>query len=83
MEELRAIYADRFALTLINNRVLKKSDFDTKENGVTLLNESGRKIFFNNWKEKKREVIVHPFLNEKISWGLVPYAQALLLARCI
>jgi len=47
------------------------------------LNESGRKIFFNNWKEKKREVIVHPFLNEKISWGLVPYAQALLLARCI
>lgn len=83
MEELRAIYADRFALTLINNRVLKKSDFDTKENGVTLLNESGRKIFFNNWQEKKREVIVHPFLNEKISWGLVPYAQALLLERCL
>ena len=83
MEELRAIYADRFVLTLINNRVIKKSDFDIMENGVTLLNDTGRKLFFNHWQEKKREVIVHPFLGEKISWGLVPYAQALLLARCI
>ena len=83
MEELRAIYADRFVLTLINNRIIKKSDFDEKENGVTLLNENGRKIFLNNWQEKKREVIMHPFLEEKIMWGLVPYAQALLLARSI
>lgn len=83
MEELRAIYADRFVLTLINNRMIKKSDFDEKENGVTLLNENGRKLFLNNWQEKKREVIEHPFLEEKIMWGLVPYAQALLLARCI
>lgn len=83
MEELRAIYADRFVLTLINNRIIKKSDFDEKENGVTLLNENGRKLFLNNWQEKKREVIAHPFLEEKIMWGLVPYAQALLLARCI
>ena len=83
MEELRAVYADRFVLTLINNRILKKSDFDEKENGVTLLNENGRKLFLNNWQEKKREVIMHPFLEEKIPWGLVPYAQALLLARSI
>ena len=83
MEELRAIYADRFVLTLINNRMIKKSDFDEKENGVTLLNENGRKLFLNNWQEKKREVIEHPFLEEKIMWGLVSYAQALLLARCI
>ena len=27
MEELRAIYADRFVLTLINNRMVKASDF--------------------------------------------------------
>lgn len=68
MEELRAIYADRFVLTLINNRMIKKSDFDEKENGVTLLNENGRKLFLNNWQEKKREVIEHPFLEEKIMW---------------
>ena len=83
MEELRAVYADRFVLTLINNRVIKKSDFDEKENGVTFLNENGRKIFLNSWQEKKMEVILHPFLEEKIPWGLIPYAQSLLLARTI
>lgn len=77
MEELRAIYADRFILTLINNQIIKKSDFDEKENGVTLLNDNGRKLFLTHWQEKKREVITHPFLEEKIMWGLVPYTQAL------
>lgn len=83
MEELRAIYADRFVITLINNRIVKATDFDEKENGVTLLNDAGRKRFLQEWQEKKRENIRHPFLEEKIAWGLVPYAQALLLARTI
>ena len=30
---------------------------------------------------KKQTSIVHPFLNEKVQWGVVPYVQALLLAR--
>ena len=83
MEELRAVYADRFVITLINNRIIKPADFEEKENGVTLLSDKGRKCFLQEWQEKKREVIIHPFLEEKISWGLVPYAQALLLARTI
>lgn len=83
MEELRAVYADRFVVTLINNRIIKPADFDEKENGVTLLNDNGRKRLLQEWQEKKRETIVHPFLEEKIAWGLVPYAQALLLARTI
>lgn len=83
MEELRSIYADRFVLTLINDQIIKKSDFDIRENGVTLLNDKGRKLFFNHWQKKKEDMITHPFLEEKIAWGLVPYAQALLLARCI
>ncbi len=83
MEELRAVYADRFVLTLINNRVVKPADFDEKENGVTLLNETGRKRFLQEWQERKRDTIVHPFLEEKIAWGLVPYVQALLLARTL
>lgn len=81
MEELRSIYADRFVLTLINNRVIKPTDFETRENGAVLLNEEGRKSFLSSWQEKKREQIQHPFLGEKIAWGQVPYAQALLLAR--
>ena len=81
MEELRAVYADRFVLTLINNRVVKEDDFDIKENGVALLNDNGRKNFLNAWQEKKRDSLIHPFLEEKMMWGLVPYVQALLLAR--
>ena len=83
MEELRAIYADRFVVTLINNRIVKPSDFDEKENGVTLLSDVGRKRFLQEWQEKKREMIMHPFLEEKVAWGLVPYVQSLLLARTI
>lgn len=83
MEELRAIYADRFVLTLINNRVIQAKDFEEKENGGTYLTSVGKKHFVPKWQEKKREIITHPFLQEKVPWGLVPYVQALLLARTI
>lgn len=83
MEELRSIFADRFVLTLINNRIINFSDFETQEDGAVLLTEDGRKKFLDAWQDKKRETITHPFLNEKLPWGLVPYAQALLLARTI
>lgn len=83
MEELRSIFADRFVLTMINNRVIRANDFETQENGAVLLVKDGRKKFLSAWQEKKREVIKHPFLEEKIPWGLVPYVQSLLLARTI
>lgn len=81
IEELRAIYADRFVLTLINKRVVNSSGFIKKENGAVIMDDVTRKIFINAWQEKKQQKIRHPYLGEKISWGLVPYAQALLLAR--
>ena len=81
MEELRSIYADRFVLTLINRQVINDKDFIKKENQAVLFTDEGRKKFINAWQEKKQEKIQHPFLDEKISWGLVPYAQSLLFAR--
>lgn len=81
MEELRGIYADRFVLTLINKKIVTAKDFIKKESGAVILTDAGRKIFFKNWQEKKQEQIQHPFLSEKINWGLVPYVQALLLSR--
>lgn len=83
MEELRSIYADRFVLKLINNRIIKYTDFEEKEDGRVLLKEGGRKKFLTEWQEKKQEEITHPFLEEKIPWGLVPYVQALLLAKTL
>ncbi|CAM3972372.1 type I-C CRISPR-associated endonuclease Cas1c [Cohnella lubricantis] len=81
MEELRGVYADRFVLSLINKRVVNGEDFLRKESGAIIMKEDARKRFLKAWQERKQEKITHPYLGEKISWGLVPYAQALLLAR--
>jgi len=81
MEELRGIYADKFILTLINKKLIQKEDFLKKENGAVLMRDEARKTFLKAWQNKKQEQITHPYLGEKMSWGLVPYAQSLLLAR--
>lgn len=81
MEELRGIYADKFVLSLVNKKHLNKDDFVQKENGAIIMTDEGRKKFVTLWQERKQEKITHPYLGEKISWGLVPHAQALLLAR--
>ena len=81
MEELRPCFADRFVLTLINNRVLKAGDFDARESGAVLLTDAGRRTFLQKWQERKKETVTHPFLEEKMPWGLVPYIQSLLLSR--
>lgn len=81
MEELRPVLGDRFALRLVNSRALTPENFDERENGAVLLNDAGRKVVLTEWQNKKRETITHPFLGEKLAWGLVPYVQALLLAR--
>ena len=83
MEELRPCLADRFVLTLINDRMVGKGDFDFRENGAVFLNDAGRRAFLKHWQERKREPITHPYLKEKLPWGLVPYIQALLLSRAL
>ncbi|MGM9647307.1 MAG: type I-C CRISPR-associated endonuclease Cas1c [Eubacteriales bacterium] len=81
MEELRPCMADRFVLTVINNRMLKPDDFQTQDSGAVLLTNDGRRAFLKAWQEKKQETLTHPFLGEKLAWGMIPYVQALLLAR--
>ncbi len=83
IEELRPSYADRFVLFCINQRVIKPTHFSVQQNGAVWLNEDGRKQFFAEWQKRKQESLTHPFLKEKICWGLVPYVQALLLARTL
>ena len=83
MEELRCAMADRFVLTLINNRIVKRADFTYRENGAVLLSASARRSVLKHWQERKRESLTHPYLGEQLSWGMVPYIQALLLARTL
>lgn len=81
MEELRPCIADRFVLTLINNRKIHGKDFLHQENGAVLMTDEARKVFLRAWQEHKKEQITHPYLKEKMPWGLVPYVQAQLLSR--
>lgn len=83
MEEFRSIYADRFVISLINKRVINGKGFHTKENGAVVMEDDTRRAILKNWQEKKQDKIKHPFLGENIEWGLVPYVQAMLMARMI
>ena len=83
MEELRPCMADRFVLTLVNNRMIKPEDFQLQDSGAVLLTDDGRRKFLKTWQERKRDTLTHPYLGEKMSWGMIPYVQALLLARLL
>jgi CRISPR-associated protein Cas1 len=81
MEELRPIFADRLALSLINRRQLNADDFETRESGAVLLTDDARKTVLTAWQERKKEERRHDFLEESAPLGLVPYLQAQMLAR--
>lgn len=81
MEELRAYLGDRFVLSLINRRQITSVDFLYQGDKGVVMTEKGKKTFITAWQLRKKEVITHPYLNEKIEIGLLPYLQAVLLAR--
>lgn len=83
MEEFRPVLADRCVLTLVNRRQIRHSDFVCRETGAVELTDDARKRFLVAWQERKQDTITHPFLQEKMSLGLVPFIQARLLARAI
>lgn len=77
----RAVLADRFVLSLVNKKIVNGKNFTKKENGAVLMDDELRKKLLVEWQKKKKETITHPFLKEKVEWGMVPYVQAMLLAR--
>lgn len=81
MEELRPYLADRMVLSLINRKQIGKDDFTITENGAVLVSDEARKGLLNAWQKRKQEEIMHPYLEERVMVGLLPYTQALLLAR--
>lgn len=81
VEELRAVLADRFVLSLINKKIVSKKNFSHKENGAVLMDDELRRKVLTEWQNKKKETITHPYLKEKVEWGMVPFVQAMLLAR--
>lgn len=83
MEELRAYLGDRLVLSLINRKQITIKDFLQQGDESIVMTDSGKKIILSAWQNRKKEQIVHPYLNEKVSIGLLPYIQSMLLARYI
>lgn len=81
MEEFRPYLADRLALSLVNLKQINAGGFSRTETGAVTMDDTTRKAVIVAYQNRKQEEITHPFLNEKIAVGLLPYAQALLLAR--
>lgn len=80
VEETRCI-VERLVLTLINRRQINENDFDTQVSGAVLLNDEGKKKVITAWQNKKQEKFIHPYIKEKIPYGLLPFVQASLLAK--
>jgi CRISPR-associated protein Cas1 len=81
VEELRPVIADRLALSLINRRQVKSEGFHATESGAVEMDDVTRKNVLVAYQKRKQEEIVHPFLKERVAFGIVPHTQAMLLAR--
>ncbi len=81
MEDLRTFLADRLALSLINLQQVRAAGFSQEESGGVVMDKDTRKTVLVAYQKRKQEEIVHPFLGEKTTVGLIPWLQACLLAR--
>jgi CRISPR-associated protein Cas1 len=81
MEELRAVLADRLALTLINRRQVSRDDFVEKPGGAIQFTDDARKKVVIAYQKRKQDEVEHEVVGEKVPLGLVPHVQARLLAR--
>ena len=81
MEELRPVFADRLALSLVNRKQVTGKGFTQKESGGILMDDDTRKVVLTAWQDRKKEEILHPFLKERVPFGLIPHLQAMLLSR--
>lgn len=82
VEEARCL-AERFCLTLLNLKIIGEGDFEKQVSGAVWLNADGRKKVLTKWQERKRTDMMHPYLNQKIPMGLLPYVQSNLLAKYV
>ncbi len=81
MEEFRPFIADRLTLSLINLSQVQKKGFKNSESGAVLMDDETRKTVLVAYQKRKQDEIMHPFIEEKVTIGLLFHTQALLLAR--
>jgi CRISP-associated protein Cas1 len=81
MEEFRPFIADRLVLSLINLRQVQGKGFHQSDSGAVTMTDETRKTVLVSYQERKQEEIYHPFIEEKVTIGILFHIQALLLAR--
>ena len=83
MEEFRPMIADRHVLTLINRKEVDKGGFKKRDGGAVEMSDAARKAVVSGYQQRKQEEVEHPLLEQKMTVGMLPFAQARLLARYI
>jgi len=81
LEELRPVIADRLALSVINRRQVAPEGFRKTESGAVEMDAGTRKEVLIAYQKRKQEELIHPFVKERVAFGIVPHVQAMLLAR--
>jgi CRISPR-associated protein Cas1 len=80
METFRPIIADSVVLTLLNNHIIRPTDFEN-ELGIWRLSDNARKIFLLKFEERLNTEIQHPIFGYKASYRRCLELQVRLLAR--
>jgi CRISPR-associated protein Cas1 len=81
MEEMRAFFADRLVLSLINRIQVKRRGFQVRETGGVFMDDETRKVVLTAYQKRKEDELTHPFLGETTTVGMLVHLQAKLLAR--
>ncbi|MFN6565181.1 MAG: type I-D CRISPR-associated endonuclease Cas1d [Nostoc sp. ChiSLP01] len=82
MEEFRPLIVDAIVLSVLNRQLLTKTDFITEplSEAVSLTSE-GRKIFLQQYAQKKQSQFKHPVFGRKCTYQEAFELQARLLAK--
>jgi CRISPR-associated protein Cas1 len=85
MEEFRSPIVDAFVMRLINQKIIRPSDFTwPKDNGGVYLTGPARRIFLKHFEQRITEAVSHPDVKETVTYRRIiqlqvkRYQQALL-----
>ncbi len=79
-EIFKPLLVDRTIFKLLNQRILKASDFNTQTNRITL-KEAGKKKFIQAWETRLSETIEHRHLKRKVSYKHLVKLECYKLAK--
>ena len=79
-EELRAM-ADRFVVSSVRRRQIKRDSFDYTPGGGVYLSDEARTSLIKAWEDYKETEVPHHILGRTVGRWAIPSIQATLLAR--